>query len=324
MSEAASSHLISEPSTLLQDVVEGLQDFPKRLPCKHFYDRRGSQLFDRICELDEYYLTRTEQQIMHEYAAEMGRRIGPRAAVIELGSGSSLKTRDLLDHLIEPAAYVPVDISHQHLRQTAAALREDYPGLNIAPVTADFTAEVPLPESAARAARRVVYFPGSTIGNFEPADARGLLKTIAALAGPGGGLLIGVDLVKDVATLERAYDDAEGVTAEFNLNLMRRIRDELDVDIDLNDFRHVAFFNEARSRVEIYIESLVSQSMQIGEQTFALAAGEMIHTEYSHKYTVERFSELAAESGFERQAVWTDPKHFFAVMFFHLGGCAGA
>jgi dimethylhistidine N-methyltransferase len=320
VSEAAPSHLISEPSTLLQDVVEGLQDFPKRLPCKHFYDRRGSQLFDRICELDEYYLTRTEQHIMHRFADEMGHRIGPRAAVIELGSGSSVKTRDLLDHLIEPAAYVPVDISHQHLQHTAAALRNDYPGLNIAPVTADFTAEIPLPETAARAQRRVVYFPGSTIGNFEPADAGELLKTIAALVGPDGGLLIGVDLVKDVATLERAYDDTEGVTAEFNLNLMRRIRDELNADIDLNDFRHVAFFNEAHSRVEIYIKSLVSQSLHIGEQTFALGAGEMIHTEYSHKYTVERFSELAADSGFERQAVWTDPKNYFAVMFFHLDG----
>lgn len=317
MSDATSTHLISQQASFLQDVIEGLEDFPKRLPCKYFYDRRGSQLFDRICELDEYYLTRTEQQIMHRHADEMGRCIGENAAVIELGSGSSVKTRDLLDHLLDPTVYIPVDISHQHLQQTAAALRADYPNLKIVPVTADFTAEIPLPEIADRATRRVVYFPGSTIGNFRPDHARALLDQIAELCGPDGGLLIGVDLVKAPATLEKAYDDERGVTAEFNLNLMRRIRDELNADIDLKDFRHVAFFNEERSRIEIYIESLTDQTIQIGDHRFPLSAGEMIHTEYSHKYTVDRFAEMARD-GFRLETVWTDPRNYFAVMYFRV------
>ena len=318
MSDAIITDLTPQQATFLQDVIEGLEACPKRLPCKYFYDRRGSQLFDQICELDEYYLTRTEQQIMHRHAGEMGRCIGSGAAVIELGSGSSVKTRDLLNHLIDPAAYIPVDISHQHLHQTAATLQRDYPHLNIVPVTADFTSEVPLPDVARQSEQRTVYFPGSTIGNFPRSEAQSLLDHTADLCGANGGLLIGVDLVKDVAVLEKAYDDQQGVTAAFNLNLMRRIRDELQAEIDLDDFRHVAFFNETHSRIEIYIQSRVDQTIRVGDRTISLSAGERIHTEYSHKYTVERFSDLAAHSGFDLESVWTDPRDYFAVMYFRL------
>ncbi|QDV45046.1 Histidine-specific methyltransferase EgtD [Stieleria neptunia] len=302
------------------DVMEGLGQVPKRLPCKYFYDKRGSALFDEICDLDEYYLTRTEQAIMNRYASEMGTQIDSGAMLVEYGSGSSIKTRILLDHLIDPVAYVPVDISHRHLQRVAERLRVDYPHLEILPVTADFTRPFSLPHSREPATHCAVYFPGSTIGNFEPAEAERLLRSISERCGSGGGLLIGIDLVKDVETLERAYNDDAGVTAAFNLNLLRRIRDELDADIDVQAFEHVAFYNHQASRIEIYIRSLKQQTIRIGETSFELDAGELIHTEYSHKYTIEGFSALAARAGLELHRSWTDDERLFAVLHLVVAG----
>ena len=244
MSDAAQLSSFSSVETFKQDVIDGLLDTPKRLPCKYFYDQRGSALFDQICELDEYYLTRTEQAIMNRYASEMGKEIGRGTMLVEYGSGSSVKTRILLESLIEPAAYVPVDISHGHLHQVADQLRSEFTELEILPVTADFTTDFELPQSAQRATHAAVYFPGSTIGNFEDDDVEQLLLSIARVCGAHGGLLIGIDLVKENEILESAYNDRHGVTAEFNLNLLHRIDRELDSDIDVDGFEHVAFFNE--------------------------------------------------------------------------------
>ncbi|WP_182870083.1 L-histidine N(alpha)-methyltransferase [Rhodopirellula sp. JC639] len=314
MFKTAPPHASARRQAFKRDVIEGLGEFPKRLPCKHFYDKRGSALFDQICELDEYYLTRTEQAIMDRYAAEMGAQIGGGAMLVEYGSGSSVKTRILLDHLIDPVAYVPVDISHRHLHQVADQLRDDYPQIEILPVTADFTRPFSLPRSRVAPTHSAVYFPGSTIGNFEPLQAEILLRSIAELCGCGGGLLIGIDLVKDVRILERAYDDAAGVTAAFNLNLLHRIADELSAEIDVDAFEHVAFFNSDASRIEIYIRSMTDQLIRIDDESFPLRRGEMIHTEYSHKYTVDGFAQLAARAGLELHRSWIDDDRLFAVL----------
>ena len=233
----------------LKDVVAGLTGTPKTLPCKYFYDERGSRLFDAICELDEYYPTRTELAILEQHAGEMAAQIGPTVMLVEPGSGSSLKTRLLLDRLEDPVAYVPVDISCAHLKLMAGDLEADYPMLEVLPVCADFTTRFALPKSQRqRPAISAVYFPGSTIGNFLPEAAERLLGWMGEVVGVGGGLLIGVDLVKDRRVLEAAYNDREGVTAEFNLNLLRRINDELGADFDLNGFEHRARYNEHKQQ----------------------------------------------------------------------------
>jgi dimethylhistidine N-methyltransferase len=300
--------------TFQQDVLEGLSEIPKRLPCKYFYDKRGSALFDQICGLDEYYLTRTEQSIMDRYAEEMGVQIGEGAMLVEYGSGSSIKTRILLDHLIAPVAYVPVDISHRHLHLVARQLRLDYPQIEILPVTADFTTDFSLPKSSEPSTHAAVYFPGSTIGNFESGQAEKLLRSIAKLCGQGGGLLIGIDLIKAPEILERAYDDSSGVTSEFNLNLLHRLRNELDAEIEIDSFDHVAFFNDQESRIEIYIRSLADQSVRMEDRIFDFREGELIHTEYSHKYTIDGFARLAARAGLELHRSWTDEDDYFAVL----------
>lgn len=307
-------------NTFRQEVAAGLSETPKRMSCKYFYDKRGSALFDKICELDEYYLTRTEQAIMNDHAKEMGFQIGRGAMLVEYGSGSSTKTRVLLDHLIDPAAYVPVDISHRHLQETAAELRVDYPDLEIIPVTADFTQAFELPAPQEPASHTAVYFPGSTIGNFDSAKAAGLLRSIAHLVGQGGGLVIGIDLVKDTEVLELAYDDPQGVTAEFNLNLLHRLKNELDGELDLEGFEHHAFFNAVESRIEIFIRSLKDQTIELGDETFSFEAGELIHTEYSHKYTVDGFAKLAGQAGLELHRCWQDEREYFAVCHFVVEG----
>ena len=294
------------------DVIAGLSRPQKRLPAKYFYDAAGSQLFDRITELDEYYPTRTELGIMRKHAAAMAGCCGPRCLLIELGAGSLVKARLLLDELDRPAGFVPVDVSGEHLDAAARQLARDYPKLPIAPVTADFTGDFPLP--ALPAARRVVYFPGSTLGNFEPAEADALLRRTAALVGPGGGLLLGVDLRKDVAVLQRAYDDNLGVTAAFNLNLLTRMNRELDADFDLNGFEHHACYNAPRSRVEMHLRSRVAQRVTVGGAAFDFRAGETIHTENSHKYDVRELTARALACGWRVEAVWTDVRDYFAVL----------
>jgi len=294
------------------DVVAGLSRPQKRLAAKYFYDAEGSRLFDRITELDEYYPTRTELGIMRKHAGAMALCCGPRCLLIELGAGSLVKARLLLDRLDRPAGFVPVDVSGQHLADAARQLALDYPALAVAPVTADFTADFPLPTLPA--ARRVVYFPGSTLGNFEPAEADALLRRTAALVGPGGGLLLGVDLRKDVGVLERAYDDRAGVTAAFNLNLLARMNRELGADFDLDAFEHRAFYNPARSRVEMHLRSRVAQRVNVAGVSFDFRVGETIHTENSHKYDVRELTARALACGLRVEAVWTDPLDYFAVL----------
>ncbi|MGD9646483.1 MAG: L-histidine N(alpha)-methyltransferase [Pirellulales bacterium] len=296
------------------DVLAGLGGTPKQLPCKYFYDARGSELFERICCLDEYYLTRSELSIMDQFAAEMGAQIGAGAMLVEFGSGSSVKTRYLLDALPDAAAYVGVDISGEHLRRAARELQRDYPRIEVLLVCADFTRDFELPESRRRPTHTAVYFPGSTIGNFVPAQASELLGRIARRCGPGGGLLIGIDLKKDAATLEAAYNDRLGVTAQFNLNLLRRMNRELGADFDLPSFSHRASYNREQGRIEMYLVSRRAQVVTIADRPFEFAAGETICTEHSHKYTVAEFAALAATAGFELHAHWTDDGRNFAVL----------
>jgi L-histidine Nalpha-methyltransferase len=302
---------------MFAEVVAGLSASAKSLPTKYLYDARGSELFEEICELPEYYPTRTELAIMRAHGGEMAEHIGPRAYVIEYGSGASVKTRRLLDALVDPVAYAPVDISADHLRDTVARLAGEYPRVEMLPVAADFTAAFEVPRSRRTPDRRVVYFPGSTIGNFRPWTAIALMRRMAAQVGLGGALLIGVDLRKDRQTLERAYDDAQGVTAEFDLNLLRHVNRELGANFDLDSFRHEARWNDEDGRVELHLVSLRAQRVAIGDREFAFAAGERIHTEDSHKYSLEQFAELADAAGWrERVAVWTDSAALFSVQLY--------
>lgn len=295
-------------------VLEGLRRTPKALPPKLLYDARGSQLFDRICEVEEYYPTRTELAILAERAAEIGELAGPRAVLVEFGSGSSLKVRLVLDELFDPAAYIPIDISAEHLQAAAEALREDYPDMPVLPVAADFTQPIPLPEVAG-GGRRLGFFPGSTIGNFERADAEEFLARARQLLGRGAALLIGVDLKKDEAVLNAAYNDAEGVTAAFNLNLLERINREAGADFDIAAFAHRAFYNGEKGRVEMHLESRRDQSVNVAGETFALAAGETIHTECSYKYSPDEFAKLAGRAGWRPLRQWTDAQALFSVWF---------
>lgn len=308
----------AERDAFLADALRGLGQPQKTLPCKYFYDAEGSKLFDQICQLPEYYPTRTELGILHAHAAEMARCLGREALLIEYGSGSSVKTRLLLDRLERPAAYVPVDISGDHLFETALSLRLDYPGLPVLPVCADFTAEFRLPKPPGPVARRTIYFPGSTIGNFAEKAAVELMAGVARRVGPGGGFLVGVDLKKDLRVLERAYDDAEGVTAAFNLNLLARMNRELDADFDLRRFEHRARWNEAAGRVEMHLVSRTRQVAHIDGEPIQFSAGESICTEHSHKYSVEGFAHLARQAGLAVRHVWTDRRRFFSVQYLEV------
>jgi dimethylhistidine N-methyltransferase len=306
------------PDRMRADVLAGLRRARKRLPCKYFYDATGSKLFDDICELDEYYLTRTELAIMREHARDMCAAIGPDAMLIEYGSGSSTKTRIVLNHLKRPAGYVPIDISGEHLAQSAHALSCSYSALDVLPVCADYTHAFELPEPARDAARRVVYFPGSTIGNFEPGDAREFLRNIADVCGPGGGLLIGVDLKKDPAVLHAAYNDARGVTAAFNLNLLARLNRELGANFDLSAFAHYAFYNPRKGRIEMHLVSGRRQTVRFGGDggdAVQFDDGESIFTESSYKYACADFSRLARSAGFTPKQVWTDAERRFSVHY---------
>jgi len=295
-------------------VLAGLRAPRKTLPCKFFYDAEGSRLFDRICELPEYYPTRTENGILRRHAADIARLVGPAARLVEFGSGAGEKIRLLLSALSRPVAYVPVDISRRHLLAAASSLARDFPGLAIAPVCADYTQPFDLPDlTRARPEATVGFFPGSTIGNFTDDEARAFLAGAREQLGADSWMIVGVDLRKDEDILLRAYDDAAGVTAAFNLNLLRRINRELGGHFDLDQFAHEARWNDALGRIEMHLVSRRAQTVEIGLDRCFFAAGESIHTENSHKYTLDGFAALAGDAGYETVAVWTDPAGLFSV-----------
>jgi L-histidine N-alpha-methyltransferase len=286
----------------------------KWLPCKFFYDETGSQLFDRICELPEYYPTRTECGILAERAHEIGGLIGPEATLVEFGSGAGIKIRLLLQSLERPLCYVPVDISREHLVTAAADLAKDFPHLRVAPVCADYTRPFAVPVLPASRPRTLCgFFPGSTIGNFTPTEAAAFLTRARRLLGPGGLMLVGVDLVKQDSILHAAYNDAAGVTAAFNLNLLVRINRELGGDFHLRQFAHEARWNARLGRIEMHLVSLKPQRVTIAGRSFDFAAGETIHTENSYKYSVPQFQAMAQEAGYRPAAVWTDANDLFSV-----------
>jgi dimethylhistidine N-methyltransferase len=312
-----------EPSGdhLCEDAVRGLSGPEKKLPPKYFYDERGARLFEEICALDAYYPTRTELAILKENVDEIAERIGPRCQLVEFGSGSGLKTRLLLEHLQDPVAYVPIDIARTQLVEFAISTAARFPSLEVAPVCADYTGPFELPPPHRRDCRTVAFFPGSTIGNFEPWEAECFLAHVARLCGPDGGLLIGVDLRKDPAVIERAYNDPERVTAEFNLNLLARINRECGADFDLSAFRHQALFDGQYGRIEMRLVSTRAQTVRIpgvgGGIEIAFAEGEFITTEYSYKYDPRHFSELVKAAGWSIERGWTDERQWFAVQLLH-------
>jgi dimethylhistidine N-methyltransferase len=295
-----------------RELFEGLSRQPRSISPKFFYDAAGSQLFDRICELPEYYPTRTEIRILTEHAGEIAAQIGPNAEVIEFGAGSLTKVRLLLDALRSPRRYVPIDISGEHLEAAAQRLRADYPALAVQPVVADYTMPLVLPARGEGLGQRVGFFPGSTLGNFTPDEALAFLQLAQRLL-RGGGLLLGVDLVKDPALLHAAYNDAQGVTAAFNLNLLRRANRELGTNFDLEGFTHAAFYNAPLRRIEMHLVSRRAQRVTLDGQHFDFEEGETIHTENSHKFTVEGLRALAVKAGLRPAAVWTDPERLFSV-----------
>lgn len=299
------------PADMRTEVLAGLALPQKRIAPKFFYDAEGSRLFDAICALPEYYPTRTEIGILRRHGAEMAARLGRDALLVELGSGSSLKIRVLLEAL-RPAVYMPVDISKDHLLRSANALAAVFPALHVHAVCADYSVPFALPADD-HDHPRAAFFPGSSVGNFEPEDAERFLRRVGDLLGPGGRLLIGVDLVKDPRVLEAAYNDADGVTAAFNLNLLAHINRELDADFDLNTFRHNAFFSAEQSRIEMHLLSTQGQQVRVAGQTVSVRAGESIHTESSYKFSVDDFRSLARRAGFESEQVWTDPEALFSV-----------
>ncbi len=304
-----------ETGDLRQEVLEGLRQPIKRLPYKLFYDERGSRLYEKITGLDEYYPTRTEIGIMRANIAEMVALIGPGCLLIEYGSGSSEKTRILLDNLEDMAGYVPVDISRNHLLQAAGDLAVEYPELEIRPVYADYTVHLDLPSVAKPVERRVVYFPGSTIGNFDHDEAVAFLQRIAENGEPGDGLLLGADLKKDPAIIEAAYNDAAGVTAEFNLNMLRHLNRKLGTDFDLEGFEHEAVYNKDEGRIEMHLVSLADQRVRVNGEIIPFAEGETIWTESSYKYSREQIADLASRAGFEVEKIWTDAEGLFSVQY---------
>lgn len=316
--------LAPQRRTMLEDVLQALAETPKRLPSKYFYDSRGSELFDAICETPEYYPTRTELGIMDQHAAAMARQIGPRVCLIELGSGSGSKTRHLLSALESPLAYVPIDIAREHLVDSAVRLAEEFPGTEIAPVCADFLQPLRIPELTAEPRRRVVYFPGSTLGNLTTPAADELLNRFGNLVrdgranspdAPRGGLLLGVDLQKEVATLEAAYNDAAGLTAQFNLNLLDHLNSRLDTQIPTDAFRHEAPYVAESERIEMRLVATRRVEFTIADHPFVVEPGERIVTEYSHKYAILPLTERLAACGWEVQQVWTDPRQYFAILY---------
>ena len=315
VSSAALAHG-AESAAFLSQVVAGLSATPRALPCKFFYDEYGSQLFGKICDLPEYYITRAELQILRLQGAEIAGTLGEKIELIGLGTGAGTKTRILLEELKDPVVYIPIDISGEQLQNSTTRFRALFPSLTILPICADYLEPFELPLPRPPSSRSVIYFPGSTIGNFEPDAAKDFLVRLAELAGPDGGLLIGVDLQKDPAVIERAYNDRAGVTASFNLNLLVRANRELGTDFDLAKWRHRAIYNQTEGRIEMYLFSTKGQSVRVADRTFDFAKGEKILTEYSYKHSPAGFSQLAGKAGFRFQHLWTDTADLFGLFFF--------
>lgn len=295
-----------------RDLSRALRQEPHRISPKYFYDAPGSALFDRICELPDYYPTRTEAALLAAHAPEMAELAGPGAEIVEFGAGSLTKVRALLDAFDAPGAYFPIDISGEHLNAAAHRLRAAYPGLQVHPVVADYTQRLLLPAPGAKLGRRIGFFPGSTIGNFTPDEALAFLGR-AAQTLRGGALVLGVDLVKSPALLHAAYNDADGVTAEFNLNLLARANRELGAGLDLSNFEHYAFYNAPFRRIEMHLVSLKTQAVELCGETLRWPEGRSLHTEYSHKFTVDEFQSLAARAGFRATKVWVDAEQRFSI-----------
>lgn len=301
-----------ERGDLLADALQGFRQTPKTLPCKYFYDDLGARLFEAITELPEYYPTRTELGIMEHHVRAMAQIIGRHAALVEFGSGASVKTQRLLDALVEPTGCVLVEINEEGLRSAASSLAERYPRLKIVAATADYTQPLRLPRPAGPSARTVAYFPGSTIGNFTEERACKFLERVATLVGVGGGLLIGIDRKKDPALLEAAYNDALGVTAAFNLNILRRLN-EAGGEFDLSQFEHRAPYNDKEGRIEMRLVSRCEQAVKLRGTEFVLDKGESILTEYSHKYDLDQFADMASGAGFDLTHHWSDANDWFSV-----------
>ena len=309
---------VSEPesSDFPTDVIGGLSSNPRTLPCKYFYDERGAALFQKICELPEYYVTRTEIEILDRNRSEIASQLGPAIQLIGLGTGAGTKTRILIEALNKPAVYIPVDISKKQLRQSTTLFRKIFPGLEILPVCADYLQAVVLPSPHHKSARNIVYFPGSTIGNFEPDEAMGFLRRIANVCRGRGGLLIGVDLKKDEHVLEAAYNDRAGVTAQFNLNLLERVNRELGADFDLDQWQHRAVYDSEAGRIEMYLVSKIDQFAHVSEHKFHFGRGDKIITEFSYKYSPQEFAALADQAGFDFVRMWADDARLFGIFYF--------
>ncbi|MGI8889621.1 MAG: L-histidine N(alpha)-methyltransferase [Chthoniobacterales bacterium] len=303
-------------SDFLRQAIAGLSSSPRTLPSKFFYDERGSDLFQEICELPEYYVTRTETEILRHHGCEIAESIGENAELVGFGTGAGVKTRMVLENLKNPIAYVPVDISKQRLTESAEALSRQMPDLEILPVCADYLQPFELPTPSREPAHIAVYFPGSTIGNMEPHVARHFLDRVARLCGHSGGLIIGVDLQKSKDVLEAAYNDSAGVTAAFNLNMLERANRELGADFNLEHWRHRAIYNEEAHRIEMHLISGRKLTVHLGDREFEFSPGEKIITEFSYKHTVEGFRDLAASAGFQLARVWSDPQKLFGVFHF--------
>jgi L-histidine Nalpha-methyltransferase len=309
---------VSPCGGFLPEAIAGLSRPQKTLPCKFLYDEEGSRLFNEICELEEYYPTRTENQILCENIGEIATLIGSECRLVEFGSGSSAKTRHLLTHLPSMSGYIPIDICGPQLLESAMQLASEFPGLEINPLEADYDEVLEIPDTKRKPRRTVAFFPGSTIGNFAPVAAVSFLRKIAFLCGSGGGLLIGVDRKKPKRILEPAYNDRRGITAKFNLGILARANRELGADFDLSAFRHRAPYNETDSRIEMRLVSQCEQTVHLDSQEFNFEEGEYITTEYSYKYTLPGFAGLAWRAGFELMRNWEDHNQLFSVLFLRV------
>jgi len=310
----AEAELNAPQRQMFEEVVEGLRRPQKMIPSKFFYDERGSELFEEITLLDEYYPTRTETRILEDHIEEIAEAVGEQSVIVELGSGNSTKTRLLLDHMSDISAYVPVEISEEYLMKTVRSLKDEYPDLSIKPVCADYTKPFRIPPIAKTFEYYVIFYPGSTIGNFRPERAQQFLKTISRLLVPGGGMLIGVDLKKGRDTLEAAYNDAKGVTAQFNLNMLLRLNRELNADFQIDNFEHLAFYNEEKGRIEMHLKSKTGQEVHLNGEAIHFEEGETIHTENSYKYSLDEFRALVND-WFKVERVWTDEDDLFSMQY---------